>query len=543
VTISFMPDGTQTGGGPSNLFATMNAKFGSPGAWEPQMILAAQQWAAQSNLNLFVVGDNGTPIGGGAYLQGDPGMGDIRIGGLNMSTTGPLAYTSFPPPANNFSISGDMLFNTAYTWNIGSQYDIFTVATHEFGHALGLGHSTDPNAAMYAGYTGSKGINSDDSAGIRAIYSGGNPRSPDAFDGANSTWQTSTDLTGYINPRSNTVLMQNLDIYSLTTPEWFVVRAPSNTAGNPLIMVQTLYQSMLFQQVYVYSGGNLIGSGNVGYPWNGSILDVGLAGITPGQMIYIEVTSATTMPFGVGNYALAVNFGPGPTPSVGPPATATYDGNPIVFGGSIAEVRGISERNGDRFPDPPPTAATETSSVAAADVATLLQVVQVTPASAGIVPVQPVVLVGPAVVAPAASSTLVVPAGNGTVAQPAPILFEGTASPFADDAVPEQIISDGGANNVSVSFSVPAPLAVTAQPEQAIRELPMPTARWSDLTTAYFKAGADRHDDVMPLVSSEPSSVALQAAAALAGFVAFAGENRMRLHKNDEEERQGHHGS
>src|SRR5437016_4802236 len=88
---------------------------------------------------------------------------------------------SFAPDGTN---PGDVTFNTGQTWNVGSNYDLFTVAMHEIGHALGLDHSTALGAVMAAAYGGvQKGLSSDDIAGIRNIYSNNNnPRASDSYD-------------------------------------------------------------------------------------------------------------------------------------------------------------------------------------------------------------------------------------------------------------------------------------------------------------------------------------------------------------------------
>jgi hypothetical protein len=60
ITISFMPDGTNLGGGvTSNLQSTFNKNANLNGKWESVILQAAQTWARQSNINFAVVPDDG----------------------------------------------------------------------------------------------------------------------------------------------------------------------------------------------------------------------------------------------------------------------------------------------------------------------------------------------------------------------------------------------------------------------------------------------------------------------------------------------------
>lgn len=53
-------------------------------------------------------------------------------------------------------------------------YNLYRVAAHEFGHSLGLAHSTDIGALMYPSYifSGDVQLSQDDIDGIQAIYGG-----------------------------------------------------------------------------------------------------------------------------------------------------------------------------------------------------------------------------------------------------------------------------------------------------------------------------------------------------------------------------------
>jgi hypothetical protein len=509
VTLSFVPDGTvvgSVGGNPaySNLFATLNARFGSASVWEPQILRAAQNWAAMTNLNLQVVSDNGTSIGQGAYEQGDPNMGDIRISGYNFGGNTDLADTYFPPQGNNFSIAGDVQFNTAYTWNIGSNYDLYTVAMHELGHAFGLADiTTDPNASEYTYYDGIHGgLDSDDVAGIRAVYSGGQPRSPDGIQGDNGTPQTATDLTGLINGSTKTFAMAGFSLSS-PQPEWFKITAPQGTVSNPTVLVQSLYQSLLAPAVYVYSSyGVLLASANAGLPYNGTILTANPGGVTAGQVLYIEVTSTTTTSFDIGTYALSLNFGTGATPTFAAPNTTTANGNPLQSVGYQSQ-------------DPPLAFAKPSLSVA--DQVALLQITQVAPATAA--PVNPVLLVGQSAIQVSTFNVFVPaqPAHTSTLARPPLLLRPDDTGPAADDLAPEY-------SPVPVAMSAPAPVA--AEPQQMTRALPATNEDWAQETTAFFEAEAPQAEEAAVPAQASAPRFAVEAAVALAGLVSIAGEQR-----------------
>src|ERR1700752_3590672 len=81
VTLSFQPDGTNLGGVTSNLTSTFNSRFGSAANWQRVLARSAQMWAQQTNVNFAIITDNGTPSGSGLYQEGDPGFGDVRVGG------------------------------------------------------------------------------------------------------------------------------------------------------------------------------------------------------------------------------------------------------------------------------------------------------------------------------------------------------------------------------------------------------------------------------------------------------------------------------
>ena len=84
-----------------------------------------------------------------------------------------LAHAFFPPPAGG-SWAGTLHFDEFETWKDqpgGIGIRLYNVALHEIGHLLGLAHSQDPNAIMYAYYGEDRDdLRPDDIAGIQSLY-------------------------------------------------------------------------------------------------------------------------------------------------------------------------------------------------------------------------------------------------------------------------------------------------------------------------------------------------------------------------------------
>jgi len=343
ITYSIIPDGTSIGGIPSTLQQDLSRQVPSyePG-WQQQIEKAAAVWEAVADINLVQVADDGSPIGTAGNQQGDPRFGDIRIGGMAQSG-GQLAFAFAPPPFNGGTDAGDLFFNTSQWWQTnGTTYDLETVAIHELGHALGMGHSAIATADLYASYGGSKqALTSDDTTGIQSVYG---TRAADPYDASqsNNSSTYATNITPYINGAGQ-IALSKPDITTSSDVDWYKMTAPTQTVGTMKVTMQSSNLSSLIPSVTVYNASLQVAGGSTGTNY-GDTASVTVWGIQPGQVWYIKALAGTTGPGGVGAYGLLVNFGSSPQSAIAPPYTAVAaqpDQNPTTTpmrtGGMINE--------------------------------------------------------------------------------------------------------------------------------------------------------------------------------------------------------------
>jgi hypothetical protein len=184
VSAAFVTSGFKWASGHANwAYNGTGAPAGISGTALGAISAAAATWGAQG-ANFSFLGGGATGAGTGACGGGTDGANTVgwaiqagAVLGVTCSWFGGSAGGGMAA-ASEF----DMQLDPEWNWTTGPaiQIDLQSVATHEFGHALGLNHSAQSSAVMYASYpsgTDKRTPTADDIAGITAIYgaSGGAP--------------------------------------------------------------------------------------------------------------------------------------------------------------------------------------------------------------------------------------------------------------------------------------------------------------------------------------------------------------------------------
>lgn len=149
----------------SYVFSRMTAQL-DPASAQSEILRAMAQWSKIVKVT-WQPGTNptGTHTVNIIWATGDHGDGFPFDG-----PGGILAHTFYPAPPNPEPIAGDMHFDDADSWHIGTNVDLFSVALHELGHALGLGHSDNPNDVMYPYYKIVTTLAAGDAAAALTLY-------------------------------------------------------------------------------------------------------------------------------------------------------------------------------------------------------------------------------------------------------------------------------------------------------------------------------------------------------------------------------------
>jgi len=225
--------------------------------WSAVTPLCFRRVALSANPNIII-----------RFVSGDHGDGNAFDG-----PSGVLAHAFFPPfpPNPPEPIQGDAHFDEDENWTIAippaaGKIDLVTVAAHEFGHSLGLGHSAVAGALMAPFYAGPhRFLHSDDIAGIQSIYGG-------SFI-AHAMWVHGTSIQIELPEQIESV--RRLGFYTRivgkpNTTNWFHFAIPTpvivdndrKQVGPIILRFRTLSANAVVRDVHIYDGEARIAAHN-----------------------------------------------------------------------------------------------------------------------------------------------------------------------------------------------------------------------------------------------------------------------------------------
>jgi|GEM_PF-4346826 len=314
LTMSFANDGvqysSQTWGQnsfASRLYSEMGATM-APSVWQEELLRAMHTWTAVANINVGFVADSGTAFGPAGFAVGTPAP-NIRVGTVATGTDVLATTLPFHPLAGTYA--GTVMFNEAWTFTRGGApgtYDLYTIALHEFGNALGLSDLDSSTAnAMYGHYIGTRtGLSAADISAVRAMYGA---RVADATEATNNARTTAPTLANVSDPAAfgRTRAVVNGDITTATDADWYKFTTPLLTTS-ATVRLGTAGKSLLAGRVEVYdSAGKLLATQTNTSPLQGDTV-LTVAGLKANTAYFVRVSAGRADTFNTGAYQLRVGY-------------------------------------------------------------------------------------------------------------------------------------------------------------------------------------------------------------------------------------------
>lgn len=171
-------------------FTSADARFYLNNSNGPSCCLTPSQQDSQisSGINAWgIASKGGSTTRSGAKRDGQNVISWGKLGGNTLGVTNYISTDTSQSQVCGGNLiyrftEVDVRFNNAFNWQTSSTctngFDLAGVSTHEFGHAVGLGHSSVSGATMYPSVAACDfsiaSLASDDRSGYSAIYSGCN---------------------------------------------------------------------------------------------------------------------------------------------------------------------------------------------------------------------------------------------------------------------------------------------------------------------------------------------------------------------------------